>query len=77
MEHPDYVAIVVHFVFVDHKDPPVRSCDSFGATKPPGGDRAQESAIEVEQLQPPEPLGWPVPVSTITWSPCTATPQMA
>ena len=50
------VAIKVKVAFVasvDHKDPPVRSCDSLVATiKPPCGDRAQESAIEVEQLQP-------------------------
>ena len=40
------------FVNVDHEGPPVRSCDSLGISKLPGGDGAQESAIEVEQSQP-------------------------
>merc|ERR1712086_419731 len=39
-------------VVVDHKGPPVRSCDSLGISKLPSSDGAQESAIEVEQSQP-------------------------
>ena len=40
------------FGIVDHEGPPVRNSDSLGIAKLPGGDGAQESAIEVEQLQP-------------------------
>ena len=59
MEHhaPRFVVVVVDIVvdddaMVDHKYPPVRSCDSLGILKLVVGDGAQESAIEVEQSQP-------------------------
>ena len=45
------VVVLIVVVVFDHKDPPVRSCDSLGLSKLSGGDGAQESAIEVEQSQ--------------------------
>ena len=56
MEHQTRAVVVVvvfvTVVVVDHKGPPVRSCDSLGVLKQIGSDGAQESAIEVEQSQP-------------------------
>ena len=49
---PALVLLVLLFTVVDHKGPPVHSCDGVGVSKLPSGDGAQESAIEVEQSQP-------------------------